>query len=122
MSEHDRIRRAVNRLAEALTELGYTDRISIKPAVRMLLAPGEATVAAHPSTPVHALGFTPELAELLAEAVEQLIIHRATHGPAPADITPELAAEIESAFTGVDIAELTQTLQRDSEDGEDDIS
>jgi hypothetical protein len=121
MSEHDRIRRAVNRLAEALTELGYTDRISIKPAVRMLLAPGEATVAAHPSTPVHALGFTPELAELLAEAVEQLIIHRATHGD-PADITPELAAEIESAFTGIDIAELTQTLQHNSEDGEDDFS
>ncbi|QLJ06707.1 hypothetical protein HZZ00_37385 (plasmid) [Streptomyces sp. NEAU-sy36] len=122
MREHDRISRAVNRLAEALTELGYTDRISIKPAVRMLLAPGEATIAAFPNHPVHALGFTPELAELLAEAVEQLIIHRATHGPVPADIPPALRAEIESAFTGVDIAELTQTLQRDSEDGEDDIS
>lgn len=119
MSEHDRIRRAVARLAEALTELGYTDRISIKPAIRMLLAPGEATIAAFPAQPVHALGFTPELAELLAEAVEQLTIHRATTGGHPADITPEMAAEIESAFTGIDIADLTRTLQPGSEDGED---
>lgn len=119
MSQHDRIRKAVDRLAEALTELGYTDRISIKPAVRMLLAPGEATVADLPDTPVHAIGFTPELAELLAEAVEQLIIQRSTHGPTTADITPELAREIESAFTGIDIADITRSLQHGSEDGED---
>lgn len=119
MTDHARIRRAVDRLASALSELGYTDRISIKPAVRMLLAPGEATIAAFPDQPVHALGFTPELAELLAEAVEQLTIHRATTGGRPADITPELAAEIESAFTGIDIADITHTLQHDSDHGED---
>lgn len=119
MSEHDRILRAVDRLADALTELGYTDRISIRPAVRMLLAPGEATVADQPGTPVRAIGFTPELAELLAEAVEQLIIQRATHGTDPVDMPPALRREIESAFAGIDIAELTQTIQNDSDHGED---
>lgn len=119
MSDHARIRRAVNRLVEALNELGYTDRISIRPDVRMLLAPGEATCAIYPGTPIQAVGLTPELAELLTEAVEQLIIQRATRRAAPTELPPELAAEIESAFTGVDIADITRTLQHDSDNGED---
>lgn len=125
MTDHARIRQAVDRLAGALSELGYTDRFSIKPAIRILLAPGEPTTADAPH--MHSIGLTPELAELLAEAAEQLILHRCTAGEPDDSINavffalakPNLAAEIDSAFDGIDIAELTRTLQHDSDHGED---
>lgn len=103
MKDHDRIRRAVDRLADSLTELGYTDRVSIKPDIQMLLSPGEATVRDAPH--VRALGFTPELAELLAEAVEQLIIRRAVQGA-----RPEMASAIDGAFADIDRADLARAV------------
>lgn len=120
MSDRDRILRAVDRLADALAELSYTDRISITPAVRLFMAPNEPTTeeARH----LHAIGFTPELAELLAETVEQLLIDRArtaefvgaAHDYAFAAMRPELVNDIDSAFAGLDLTELTRTVLDDT--------
>lgn len=126
MDRQARIRAAIDRLASALTELGYTDVLSIRPAIRLLLAPGEATTADAPH--MHAIGITPELAELIADAVTSLTATRnAEHAEFVASLTPtvfalakpELAADIDSAFAGIDLDELTRTLQNDSDNGED---
>lgn len=126
MTRHDRIRAAVDRLASALTELGYTDVVSIRPAIRLLLAPGEATTADAPH--MHTLGLTTEIAELIADAVDALTATRnAEHAEFVASLTPsifaltkpDLARDIDSAFDGIDLDELTRALQNDSDNGED---
>jgi hypothetical protein len=118
MTDRDRILKAVDRLADALAELAYTDRISSRPDIRMLLTPDEPT-----STEVrhmHAVGLTPEMAELLAEAAERLIASRSV--PQPPDpfnaqvfalAKPELAAEINNAFAGIDLTEITRAVLAD---------
>lgn len=123
MTDRDRILKAVDRLAAALAELAYTDRVSVDPDIRMLLTPNEPTSSE--VRHMHALGLTPELAEQVAEAVEQLIITRSvTETPDPfnaqifALAKPELAAEINSAFDGIDIDELARTIQQEAEDNE----
>jgi hypothetical protein len=118
----DRTRRAIGRLAEALHELSYRGRISLTPDMRMLLCPGQPTTADAPH--MHAIGLSAELAELLAEAVEQLLINLDTAGE-PVDPTaaaefarsnPELARDIASAFIGIDVnAMFPQDQQEDGD-------
>jgi hypothetical protein len=113
----DRIHQAIDRLAGVLHELGYTDRISIKPAVRMLLAPGEPT--AQDGKHMHAIGLTTDLVELLADAVERLIATRTNPDDRiSADVfalaKPDLAAAIDDAFAGIDLTELTRTVLADT--------
>lgn len=117
----DRINRAVDRLAAALYELSYQGRISIKPDVRMLLCPGDPKP--EDVKHLHGIGLSAELAELLAEAIEQLVIHHATAGqptdPAGADdfarTNPELADDVASAFSDIDLTELTRSVLNDTD-------
>lgn len=117
----DRINRAVDRLAHALYELSYRGRISIKPDVRMLIVPGDPQP--EDVKHLHGVGLSAELAELLAEAIEQLLIHRDTAGqpvdPAGADdfarTHPELAEDVASAFNGINLIELTRTVLDDTD-------
>ncbi|WP_399559044.1 hypothetical protein OIA45_49085 (plasmid) [Streptomyces chartreusis] len=119
MSEH--INRAVDRLAEALYELSYRGRISINPDIRMLLCPGQPKPedARH----LHAIGLSAEVVELLADAIEQLLITHDTAG-GPVDPTgaddfarnnPELAKDVASAFTGINLTELTRSVLDDTD-------
>lgn len=117
----DRTGKAVNRLAEALHELAYRGRISINPDIRMLLCPGKARLEDTDARHLHAIGFSADVVELLADAVEQLLTaHTAAgqvdpHGPAQfAATNPELAADIASAFTGIDLTALTRTVLDDT--------
>lgn len=119
MSQNDRIRQAVDRLAEALHELSYRGRISITPDIRMLLAPGQAKQddVRH----LHAIGLSAEVAELLAQAIEQLLTSVAANPPADtsaaaefARSNPELAAELADAFNQVDLVALTKAVLDDT--------
>jgi hypothetical protein len=115
----DRTNRAVDRLAEALHELGYRGRLSITPDVRLLLCPGQPKPedARH----LHAVGLSAELVELLAETVEQLLITIDTAGepvdPRAAEAfarnNPELADDVASAFTDIDVDALARTVLDD---------
>lgn len=116
----ERTNQAVDRLANALHELSYRDRISINPAIRMLLCPGNPKPedARH----MHAVGLTTELAELLAEAIEQLLITLDTGemaDPAGADdfarTNPDLANDVSSAFTGLDLNEVARQVLNDTD-------
>jgi hypothetical protein len=106
MTDRERIIKAVDRLAAALAELGYTDRISIRPDVRLLLTPENPTSREIRS--MHALGLTPELAELAAEAIEQLTARR-TVGHLP-NAKPELTSEVNSVFASLDLREITREV------------
>lgn len=116
----ERINRAVHRLAEALHELAYRGRISITPDIRMLLCPGQVRLEDTDARQLHAIGLSAEVAELLAAAVEQLLTATAAgpvdpHGPDTfAATNPELAADVASAFTGIDLTELTRTVLDDT--------
>lgn len=117
----DRINQAVDRLASALYELSYRGRTSIKPAIRMLLCPGDPKP--EDVRHLHGIGLSPELAELLADTIEQLLITLDTAGepvdPAGADdfarTNPELAKDVASAFTGLDLTEVTRQVLNDTD-------
>jgi hypothetical protein len=107
---------AIGRLARALQELSYRGRISIKPEIRMLLCPGEPTPEDAPH--MHAIGFTPEIAGLLADAVERLLDTDAPSAPLSAHIfalvKPELTGEIRSAFAHIDPDALARAVLADT--------
>lgn len=116
----ERINRAVDRLAEALHELAYRGRITIKPDIRMLLCPGEARP--EDVRHLHGIGLSVELAELLAEAVERLLITHDVGQPVDpqgaadfARSNPDLARDVASSFTGIDLTELTRTVLNDTD-------
>lgn len=113
MSDRDRIREAIDRLAAAIYELTYRDRISIKPEVRVLLAPGDAT--ADDMRHLHTIGLTAQLAERLAEAAEQLLSTERTEGGELEQANPELAAAINAAFSDLDLVELANTVLTDTD-------
>lgn len=112
---NDRTNRAIDRLAAALQELSYLDRISINPEIRMLLCP--SAPAPEDVKHMHALGLTPRIAELVAEAIEDLIIRQAV-GQQPdtaaaedfARTNPQLAEDIASAFRDIDTGALARTV------------
>lgn len=118
MNEQERAYAAIERLASALYELGYRGGISTKPAVRLLLAPGQCTTdnLKH----VHTFGLTPALADLLADAIEQLLVTLDTtpagetvspQGAAEfARLNPQLAAAVASAFQGIDADAIATAL------------
>lgn len=114
----ERANRAVDRLAAALHELAYRGRISINPDMRLLMAAGNPADPRH----LHAIGLPAELVELLAEAVEQLLIDIDT-AREPVDPTaatefaranPALALELDSAFTAIDVDALARTVLDDA--------
>jgi hypothetical protein len=116
----ERTNRAVDRLAAALYELSYRGRISIKPDVRMLICPGQPKP--EDVRHLHAVGLSADVAELLADTIEQLLITLDTAGepvdPKAADdfarSNPELAQDVASAFTDIDVNVLARTVLDDT--------
>lgn len=112
MTDRARILQAVDRLAAALAGLADTNRDSTTPPVRLLLTPDQPTTAE--ARHMHAIGLTPEMAELLADTIERLAAHRATthamHAHAFAMARPELAKDIDDAFADIDPTEITRTV------------
>lgn len=105
----DRARKAIDRLGEALHELSYQGRISIKPDARLLLCPGE------PKTEdvrhLHAIGLSAEVVELLAGAVEKLIAERELYAAASevAQHT-QMARAVDAAFADIDLNQITTAV------------
>jgi len=117
----DRNDQAADRLMAALYELSYRGRISITPDIRIVACPSDRNPEG--PRPLCAAGLSVEMAELLAQAIEQLLITIDTAG-APVDPTaaadfarsnPELAEDIASAFTGIDLTELTRAVLDDTD-------
>jgi hypothetical protein len=119
----DRTNRAVDRLADALYELCYRGRIGIKPDIRLLLCPGEPKAEDAPH--LYAVGMSAEVADRLAEAIEQLLITLDTEAPGQpvdpsgaavfAETNPDLAAELTGVFNELDLAEITRTVLDDTD-------
>lgn len=119
----ERTNQAIDRLAAALTELSYRGRISITPDARILLCPGQPRPedARH----LHAIGLSADVVDLLAAAVEQLLTAPGSEDPHAASnpyyahifalAKPDLAADIDSAFTDLDLTELTRTVLDDTD-------
>lgn len=70
----ERANRAIDRLAEVLHQLGYTDRISINPDARLVLGPGKPDP--QDANHVHVIRLNAGVMELLAEAAEQILSAR----------------------------------------------
>lgn len=109
----DRTNQAVDRLAAALHELSYRGRIAHQPDVRMLLSPGKPTIA--DARHMHALGFSVDVVEVLADFVEQLLQLRAATAAQFADANPELAQAIADTFSRIDVDDLARTVLADAD-------
>lgn len=116
----DRTRQSIERLACALYELSSRGGYSTKPAIRMLLGPGEPT--REDARHLHSVGISAHIADLLAEAIEQLLLdidtageHASTSAAAAFAAThPGLAADIAGAFTGIDTDALARAVLNDT--------
>jgi len=112
----ERNNQAVDRLAAALHELAYRGRISLKPDVRMLILPGSPVP--EDVRHLHGVGLSADMADLLADAIEHLlrsgepIGHQAATDFARSN--PELAQDVASAFTGLDMDALARTVLNDT--------
>ncbi|MEW1568289.1 hypothetical protein AB0454_35595 [Streptomyces sp. NPDC093509] len=113
----DRAQAAAERLATALYELGYRGRISLKPDVRVILGTGT------PDNPaLHGVGLPAEVVELMAEAIEQLLIRIDTEAPSQpsgaalfTEAHPDLATELTDTFNGLDLVEITRAVLEDTD-------
>jgi hypothetical protein len=93
----DQARASLNRLAAALHELSYRGTIRIRPEIRLLLVPG--TPDADPAD-LHAIGLSPQIANLLADTIERLM--RDTAPTLPAE-DAALAAAVADIFNSLDV-------------------
>jgi len=120
MTDRDRINQAVDRLAGALHELSYRGRLGINPEIRTLVCPGDPKP--EDVNHLHGIGLTADLAEILAETIEQLITRIDTaavpiNPTAAAEFArsnPELAKDVSSAFHALDVDALARTVLNDA--------
>lgn len=106
---NERITKAIDRLAEALHQLGYTGRISINPDARLLIGPGKTdqTDVSH----LHAIGLSAEVVELLADAIEKLTADRELY-TAAAEVAQhiQMARAVDAVFADIDLTQLTTAV------------
>ena len=104
----DRINKAIDRLAEALQELGYTGRISINPDARLLIGPGKTDF--QDVSHLHVIGLSADVVELLADAVEKLLGCELYAAAAAVVQHNQMAKHVDDVFAGIDLNELTTAV------------